>query len=230
MANKRKVEEINLEHKEEYINEKKRFNYVLILLTVATLLIGGTYAYFLFTVGTGSVGVQSAPDTSLSYSDNKDDMKTNLIPTSRENVLKGLLKEDDKCLDINGFSACSLYEFTISNDSDVSQVINLSMTPLENEYQNLEFMLYSGKIEDINDDKDPIITNQELAYNSLTPITFNGLTETILANDDVSYTLVFYILNKNENQITEDSDKRFRANININSITTGQYISEEING
>ena len=90
-------------------------------------------------------------------------------------------------------------------------------------------LLDNGKIEDITEDSIPIINNQELGYNSLTPITFNGLTETILANDDVSYTLVFYILNKNENQIIEDSDKRFRANININSITTGQYINNEIN-
>lgn len=229
MTNKRKIEEINLEHKEEHINNKKRFNYLLILLMVTVLLIGGSYAYFLFTVGTGDVGVQADDDISLSYSDNKDDMKTDLIPTSRENVLKGLLKDNDRCMDVYGFSACSLYEFTISNDSDVSQVINISMTPLENEYQNLEFMLYSGKIEDIDEDSEPIIANQGLTYNSLTPITFNGLTETILANSDVSYTLVFYILNKNENQVTEDSDKSFRANIKINSITTGQYINEEIN-
>lgn len=230
MENKRKVEEINLEHKEERINDKKRFNYLLILLAVAFLLIGGTYAYFLFTLGTGNVGVQATDDVSLTYSDNKDDMKTDLIPTSRENALKGLLKDNDKCVDIYGFSACSLYEFTISNDSNVSQTINISMTPLKNEYQSLEFMLYSGKIEDITEDTDPIITNQELTYNSLTPITFNNLTETILANSDVSYTLVFYILNKDENQVTSDSNKGFRANVNVNSITTGQYISEEING
>ena len=230
MENKRKTEEIKIEHKEEHINNKKRFNYVLILLAIATLLIGGTYAYFLFTAGTGNVDVQATPDVSLSYSENKDNMKKDLIPTSRANALKGLMKDTDKCVDIYGFSACSLYEFTISNDSDVSQVINISMTPLENEYQNLEFMLYSGKIEDITEDSEPIIANEEINYNSLTPITFNGLTETILANDDVSYTLVFYILNTDENQVTEDSNKRFRANININSITTGQYISEEING
>lgn len=230
MENKRKVEQINLEHKKEHINNKKRFNYLLILLAVAFLLIGGTYAYFLFTLGTGDVGVQATPDVSLSYSDNKDDMKTDLIPTSRENALKGLLKDNDKCVDIYGFSACSLYEFTISNDSDVSQTINISMTPIENEYQSLEFMLYSEKIEDITGDTEPIIANQELSYNSLTPITFNNLTETILANDEVSYTLVFYILNKDENQVTSDSNKGFRANINVNSITTGQYMSEEING
>ena len=35
----------------------------------------------------------------------------------------------------------------------------------------------------IDEDNDPLITNQELIYNSLTPINFNGLTETILAND-----------------------------------------------
>ena len=157
-------------------------------------------------------------------------MKTDLIPTSRENALKGLLKENDKCVDIYGLSACSLYEFTVSNDSNVSQTINISMTPLENEYQSLEFMLYNEKIEDITEDTEPIIANQELTYNSLTPITFNNLTETILANDEVSYTLVFYILNKDENQVTSDSSKGFRANINVNSITTGQYISEEING
>lgn len=230
MENKRKAEEINLEHKEERINNKKRFNYLLILLAVAFLLIGGTYAYFLFTLGTGDVGVQATPDVSLSYSDNKDDMKTDLIPTSRENALKGLLKDNDKCVDIYGFSACSLYEFTVSNDSNVSQTINISMTPLENKYQSLEFMLYSGKIEDITEDTEPIISNQELTYNSLTPITFNNLTETILANSDVSYTLVFYILNKDENQVTSDSNKGFRANVNVNSITTGQYISEEIDG
>ena len=230
MANKRKIEEINLEHKEEHINNKKRFNYLLILLAVAFLLIGGTYAYFLFTLGTGDVETQTTDDVSLTYSDNKDDMKTALIPTSRENALKGLLKDNDKCVDIYGFSACSLYEFTISNDSDVSQVINISMTPIENEYQSLEFMLYSGKIEDITEDTEPIISNQELTYNSLTPITFNNLTETILANDEVSYTLVFYILNKDENQVTGDSNKGFGANINVNSISTGQYISEEING
>lgn len=229
MTIKRKVEEINLEHKGEKINDKKRFNYVLILLLITTLLIGGTYAYFLFTVGTDNVNVQSTNSVSLSYSDNRDNMNKNLIPTSRENLLKGISKDKDKCIDVYGFSACSLYEFTISNDSDVSQIINISMLPLENKYQNLEFMLYSGKIDDITEDTEPIITNQKLNYNSLTPVSFNGLTETILANDDVSYTLVFYILNKNENQTSDDSNKVFRANISVNSITTGQYINKEIN-
>ena len=229
MNNKRKIEEIKLEQKKEIIDNKKRFNYILILLAISVLLIGGTYAYFLFTVGTGDVEVQSTNDLSLIYSDNNDDMKSDLIPSSRENTLKGILKDEDKCVDKNGFSACSLYEFTISNDGNVSQIISISMIPLENNYQNLEFILYNEKIEDITEDTEPIISNQQLIYNSLAPINFNGLTETILANSEVSYTLVFYILNKDENQITEDSDKNFRAKINVNSITTGQYIEKEIN-
>lgn len=222
MENKRKIEEKH--------NNRKALVMVIAILLVFMLIGGTTYAFFLFSAGTGDVDVQSTPDISLTYSDNDTSMKKDLIPTSRTNALKGLLKETDKCVDIYGFSACSLYEFTITNNSDAAQVINVTMTPLENGYQNLEFMLYSGKIEDITENTVPIISNQQLDYNSLTPITFNSLTETILANDDVSYTLVFYLYDTGENQTKEDSDKTFRANVNINSITTGQYISEEING
>ena len=94
MNNKRKIEEIKLEQKKEIIDNKKRFNYILILLAISVLLIGGTYAYFLFTVGTGDVEVQSTNDLSLIYSDNNDDMKSDLIPSSRENTLKGILKDE----------------------------------------------------------------------------------------------------------------------------------------
>ena len=88
---------------------------------------------------------------------------------------------------------------------------------------------YGTKIEDITENTIPIISNTKLTYNSLTPINFNNITETILANDDVSYTLVFYIFDTGENQVVSDSAKGFRANINVNSITTGEYISNEIN-
>lgn len=230
MENKRKIEEIELEHKEEHINSRKRFNYLLILLAIVTLLIGGTYAYFLFTVGTGDVEVQATPDVSLSYSDNDTNMKEDLIPTSRENAVKGLLKTSDKCVDSRGFSACSLYEFTVTNDSDVSQVINITMTPTENGYQNLEYSLYQGTMDELDENSTPIVSNQKLAYNSLAPITFNDITETILASDDISYTIMFYLYDTGKNQVTDDSDKSFRANIRINSITTGQYINKEING
>lgn len=231
MENKRKIEEINLgkKDKEEHLNSKKYFKYLLILLFVVTLLIGGTYAYFLFTVGTGNADVQATDNISLSYEENRNYMKEDLIPTSRDNAINGLLKDNDKCMDVYGFSACSLYEFTITNDSDVSQVINVTMTPLENGYKNLEYSLYQGKIEDIDNNSIPIVSNQKLDYNSLTPITFYDITETILGNDDVSYTLMFYLYDTGKNQVDEDSNKTFRANIKINSISTGQYINKEIN-
>lgn len=232
MENKRKTEELNIEkeHKEERHNSRKLFNYLLLLLGITTLVIGGTYAFFLFNVGNGDVDIQSTDEISLTYTDNKIYMRKDLIPTSRENVIKGILQETNKCVDINGYSACSMYEFTINNDSDVAQTINVTMTPLENGYQNLEFMLYNETIDEIDADSTPIITNDKLTYNSLTPITFNDLTETILANNDVTYTLVLYIYDTGENQIDEDLNKNFRANINVNSITTGQYINQEING
>lgn len=232
MENKRKTEELNIkeEHKDEHRNNRKLFNYLLLLLGGVALTIGGTYAFFLFNVGNANVDVQSTPEISLLYSDNTTNMRKDLIPTSRENALKGILKDEDKCIDIYGYSACSLYEFTVTNDSDATQVINITMTPLENEYKNLEFILYSGKIDEITSTSTPIINNQSLTYNSLTPITFNNLTETILANREVSYTLVLYINDIGKNQIEDDSDKSFRANINVNSITTGQYINQEING
>ena len=146
-------------------------------------------------------------------------MRSDLIPINEEDLVKAYNKTgDEKCKDDKGYSVCSIYQFTITNNSDVSQSLIIDLIPKANSFHNLKFNL-----KDITNNKE-IMNNVKLIYlsegeiNLLKNITLNN-------NSNNTYELTFYIENKSEeDQSSLDSGKRFGANIRVNSVTTGKYM------
>lgn len=211
----------------EKISKKTILSALILSIILIFLITGITYAYFGRTINQNNIGVNTINNVSLVYKDNKDLMRSGLIPSSRENVLKGISKENDKCIDIYDENMCSIYEFTIINDSDITQVFSLNMTPSINTYGNFHYMLFENNINDLSEDTIPVSESSDPLTE--TAITFNDLTKKININESVTYTLVFYIKNADNDQTEMDARKNFVANIKVNSITTGEYTSVNIN-
>jgi hypothetical protein len=65
-------------------------------------------------------------------------MRQGLIPAKEEVAKQAYALENTrKCIDINGYSACSVYQFNIKNTADVSQELIINMAPTLNGFSNL---------------------------------------------------------------------------------------------
>ena len=202
-------------------NSKKLIIGVSILFCAVILIIGATTAYFTQS-GIGETGnVVSTDQVTLHYDDNDDYMLGELIPINEKDLVTAY---NNKCKDNKGYNVCSIYQFTITNTGNVVQDIIINMHPKANGFTNLKFNLY-----DITNNV-PLISNESLTLNSETLIPLvNDLTLDTNNNKSNTYELVFYIKNDPYNDQTDlDAGKRFGANIEVNSVTTGTYILEEL--
>ena len=200
-------------------NSKKLIIGVSILFCTVILIIGSTTAFFTQSDSEDTGNIVSVEQLTLDYQDNIDYMRSDLISINEEDLGKAYNKTgDEKCKDDLGYNVCSIYQFTIYNNSDVSQSLIIDLIPKANSFHNLKFNL-----KDITNNKE-IMNNVKLIYlsegeiNLLKNITLNN-------NSNNTYELTFYIENKSEeDQSGLDADKRFGANIRVNSVTTGNYI------
>ena len=206
-------------------NSKKLIIGVSILFCAVILIIGATTAYFTQS-DSKEIGNVVSKDIngSLEYSDNVDYMLGNLIPINVGDVDKAYTRENDlKCRDDNGYNVCSIYNFTITNNIDVSQNIIIDLYPVVNSFYNLRFNLY-----DITNNE-LLISNKELKHDDNTNITLESLMLNNSNNKSNTYELVFYIENKpEEDQTTLDAGKTFGATIKVNSITTGYNVVKDL--
>lgn len=206
---------------------KKVIILVSILFSVIILVIGTTTAYFTQGAGASTDNIVTTDQLSLEFNDEDNQyMLGELIPASRENVIIAYNKtEENKCKDDYGYSACSIYRFTVSNPSNVAQKIKMSLHPTGNSFKNLKFMLY-----EVADTGNILIkgTTDLIQYNSQ-PITMaeNYTLGTSNDNKEKTFEIVFYIEAQNYDQTGEDSGKQFGAGIRIDSLTTGQYLVED---
>lgn len=210
----------------EKISKKTILTAIILSLVLVFVITGITYAFFGASTTQNNIQLNTVENIQLNFEDNKNFMLSGLIPSTRENVLKGIAKQTNKCIDIHEDNACSLYEFTVSNPSDVVQVISLSMTPSTNTYANFHYMLFESSIDELSDTSTPLIESTDPL--NKTSVTFGDLTKKLTTNDSVTYTLVFYIKNSDVDQTESDANKSFAANIKVNSITTGEYIQTTI--
>lgn len=209
-------------------NSKKIIIGISIMFCTIILIIGATTAYFTQSSSkTTSNIVTTDINETIGYTDNNDYMRNNLIPVVGTDVddfamknSKNGYRDNDICVYTEKYNACSLYQFTITNNANVTQELMITLNPEPNEYANLYYMMYEG--------------NQ----NTLTPSSkvvkesthIEGKNSSVMANEIIlkpneskTYTVVFYILSKNYDQTSVDAGKNFGSIIRVDSITTGQY-------
>ena len=127
-------------------------------------------------------------------------------------------KATDKCIYQDDMYACNLYEFTITNNSDVTQELIFTLDVKENGFGNLYYNLLESSINEITTDS---------KYKK-TKIYIDGIGEKEMLNnivlgpkDHKTYTIIYYVKNlSNVDQTSMDADKKFYANVRVDSITT----------
>ena len=213
-------------------NSKKLFIGVSIIFCTVILIIGLSFAYFTQsdTKNLDSIVTANINDT-LEYKDNITYMRQELIP-AKESIAKQAyaIEGDKKCIDSNGYSACSMYEFNIKNKANVSQELVIDMIPTVNTFTNLHFMLYEiddegNSTELINSQKLDKLTEEIIQSNNIP--SYNLRNKLVLnPNNDKTYQVVFYINDTGTDQTLEDAGKQFGGTIKISSVATGQYIAK----
>ena len=129
-------------------NSKKLIIGVSILFCAVILIIGGTIAFFTQSDSEDTGNIVTLDKLELEYNDdfneNTEFMRQELIPASYDNVITSYTRIDteNKCLDSLGYSACSVYRFSIKNISDIAQELQMTLNPTANSYTNLKFLLY----------------------------------------------------------------------------------------
>ena len=201
-------------------NSKKLIIGISILFCTVILIIGATTAFFTEGDTKETGNIVSTDQVSLLFDDNNDYMFGNLIPVSEEDVLKFASKDTDICKYQEAMYACNLYEFTITNNSNVSQELIITLNPTFNEFGNLHYVLLDKNKDDISLDNVPVSNGH-----------INGTNSTEIANKVVlgtgsskTYTLVYYVKNLEDiDQTEQDAGKQFYAKVRVDSITTGTY-------
>ena len=162
-------------------NSKKIIMGVSILFCTIILIIGTTLAFFTQSDSESMSNIVATDiNESLDYHDNVDYIRSDLIPINESDLDKAYNKDgEEKCKDDLGYNVCSIYQFTIYNNSDVSQSLIIDLIPKANSFHNLKFNL-----KDVTNNKE-IMNNVKLTYlsegeiNLLKNITLNGKSNNI---------------------------------------------------
>ena len=212
-------------------DSKKLIIGVSILFCTVIFIIGATTAFFTQSDSetTGNIVSENINGT-LVYNDNYEENnlynRKALIPADLDVMLKTYRRTEEgkKCLDNNNHDSCSIYRFSIKNNSNVSQELIMNLNPTANSYTNLKFILFEIKNNNPEQiSKEPIL----LEKGNYTAIQLVD-NFTLTPSEERMYELVFYIENKpNEDQTSLDAGKEFGAHISVDSITTGAYVSKQ---
>ncbi len=209
-------------------NKKKILFYTIFGVAVLIMVVvGATYAFFEAMVSSGdnSVSIESL-DIDLLLEEDTSYIKSNLFPTTEDIVNESVLKVgEDKCLN-DEREVCSAYVFTIINPSFQSPVpITITLNPIEgnNEFHNLYYRVYRV-IKDSNGiaQYTEVIPSTKLNYQDYSAIVLDKLDTYIPASTnttrgEVSYEIVMWIKDTGDDQTELDSDKTFKATINVSS-------------
>ena len=207
-------------------NDKKKMLFYTIfgVAILIMVVVGATYAFFEAVVSSGdnSVNVDSL-DVSLLLEEDTSYIKSNL---SEDVVNESVLKTgEDKCLS-GEREVCSAYTFTVINPSFQSPVpITMTLNPIEgnNEFHNLYYRVYRV-IKDSNGiaQYTEVIPSTKLNYQDYSAIVLDKLDtyippSTNTTRGEVSYEIVMWLKEINEDQTELDGDKTFKATINVSS-------------
>lgn len=154
--------------------KKKTILYLLICLAIIILVgVGSTFAYFSATVGSEEEAVSTtAAEFKIGYTDDKELIKSHLIPSEEQYVDKSLTRYDDKgnllkpdkkedgswvddkrgtvCVDDNNNDICSVYSFTISNEiTENTLPIYITMKTSVNNFENLYYKVLDSEYNEI---------------------------------------------------------------------------------
>lgn len=151
--------ENNMERNQD--NARGMFYAVIGVATLIITIIGATFAYLTAATNSAANAVSTTgAKIELTYNDVKTGLNTDLIPINEAlpQFAKGTFTptdgaaysfvgiDDNDCRDVNGNNICSVYTFTVTNNTAVavSQRVFVRMTPNVNTFTNLHYAVFKG--------------------------------------------------------------------------------------
>lgn len=194
-------------------SSKKILIFIIISISLVISAIGISYA-FLYAVAVNSDTILGRGETiDVELTSGSSVIASQLIPASEDVVDYAFAKTGvNQCIDSEGFKVCSVYNFTVTNNSNIGIDISGSIVATTNEFTNLKYKVIR------NDSSDSGTVNTVMSA----PSTGNSssiFTDSYFDKGQTgSYTVIIWLNEANQNQ-KEEMDKNFIGTINIqNSI------------
>ena len=158
-------------------NGRGIFYGVIGVATLVVAIIGATFAYFSAATGSNNNITAGGASISLGWNEVNTGLKSDLVPvesglttgkslsgsnfdqttvsgynaqTAATTFAKSPVIGMSKCKDTNGNNICSMYQFTVKNEStNADQQIYASLTPSEMTAENMYFAIFKGTETDI---------------------------------------------------------------------------------
>lgn len=204
-------------------NKINIFLLVTTILSTVVLLIGATFSYFSTKTMSkmNALAVEAGKfKLGLGVSSLYTDYK--LIPTNDEDIMTAY---ENKCLDYNGYGACSTYEFEVFNFNKQIDVVGKIDFTVEN-IDNLSYMVLDENDEiylDKTSVSDGISKNLSLGNHFV----LEDANE--LGSTSKKFKLIIWLTNKDEAQDEYDAGGSFNATITFNSVY-GDKLTASIEG
>lgn len=217
-------------------NGKGIFYGVIGVATLVVAIIGATFAYFAASANSADNAVSAASSTvsALGFSEVNKGIKSNLIPIDAVGKYKanfpavvGLTA--DSCKDKNHNNICSTYQFTVTNPNAQSQQVYFYLEPKSNTFTNLHYAIFKGTptsydvtgtvVTDHGDASEGaiVVANTQLTLNTTTRIHLENLSQVLDPNEAVTYTIVLWVQETNEDQTTADAGQSFAGGVRIST-------------
>lgn len=244
--------------------KNKMFIMIVVFAVIILLAVGSTFAYFQTTASSdpGAVNAKSA-EFKIRLDDDITLIKGNIIPSIEEYVDKASTRRDTNgdflkpyidestgetitaktaCIDDNLREICSIYTFTVINDTELDIPLYFTLEPKYNTFENIYFKIIDSNnnvvmpathiIDDryeldesgnyLKDSDGKLIKKEN--YNELTasPIVLTGINNQILkATTDTSnpskmtYSIIMWIMETGTDQTEQDSGKIFASTLKV---------------
>ena len=199
--------------------DKKIFGMISFVLAVVIIVTSGsTFAYYSTNGNNGSTISGTAASFDVTMSIDEIHKATQLIPMKDNLVSSAISKSSNKCVDKDGYDACSLYKITLKNTGE-AQVLNGYITTSTSDYEtdNLKYQVYDDSFNVITDAavlSRVVDTKSEFKKNS------NNVSLSINKTDLVYY-LVIWLSDTGTSQ-NADYDKSFTGVVGFNSPSGGK--------
>ena len=158
-------------------NKVNKFLLITTILSVSILLIGATFSYF--TVSNKSklnaVSVSAGRvQLGLGVSDMTAGIK--LIPTRDEDIMTAY---KHNCIDDNGYGACNVFSFSLSNFSKAQDVTEVNPTT-----KNFKLVIWLSNLEEAQEKEDAGTYSAVVTYSSVDGSMLTGTVSGIKDNGD----------------------------------------------
>ena len=201
------------------------FYAVVSITTLIVAIIGASFAYFIASASSEERAVETGSTSfELGYDDTFDKLiNTDLVPADKEVALYAALNQPDgtipegkeepnpRCKDDNGQSVCSIYTFKVTNpaNSGTNQRIHVSMNVPVNTFENLQLTVVNPN------NGNQVMEEIHLDPLQITDFELEGLTTDLPAGEEVTYQMILWVKNIDEDQTQADANKSFAGTITV---------------